>query len=69
VLQRLLTIVETQTQTLELQARQIQTLEEQHVQYAKTLSQLESKLEEAAHLLASKGETALEDDDGNYVEV
>jgi len=68
VLQRLLTIVETQTQTLELQARKIQALEEQHLQYAQALSQLESKLD-GTHLSAYKGEPVLEDDEGHYVEV
>ena len=68
-LQRLLDVVEKQSETIEKQAKRIQWLEDQHSHYLKTFSVLETKLEALSLSKLSQANEELEDDDGKYVEV
>ena len=68
-LQRLLNLVETQSQTIESQAKRIELLEEQQGSYVQALKSLESKLENLPLTGGSKAQETLEDDDGTFVEV
>ena len=69
VLQRLLAVVEGQSETIENQAKKIQWLEEQHAQYVKALAVLETKLNNLSFSQALERKRELEDEDGQYVEV
>jgi hypothetical protein len=69
VLQRLLAVVERQSETIENQAKKIQWLEEQHAQYVKALAVLETKLNNFSFSQALERKRELEDEDGQYVEV
>ena len=69
VLQRVLAVVERQSETIENQAKKIQWLEEQHAQYVKALGVLETKLNNLYFSKAFEGKEELKDDDGQYVEV
>ena len=69
VLQRLLAVVERQSETIENQAKKIQWLEEQHAQYVKALAVLETKFNNLSFSQALEGKQELEDEDGQYVEV
>lgn len=66
--QRLLNVVEIQSETIENQSKRIQVLEDQQAQYIKALSQLEARIESMS-MKASKGAEEFEDEDGQYVEV
>jgi hypothetical protein len=68
-LQRLLSVVERQSETIENQAKRIQRLEDQHAQYLKAFSVLETKLDILTVSKPNEGKGNLEDDDGQYVEV
>ena len=68
-LQHLLNVVEKQSETIEKQAKRIQWLEEQHSQYLKAFSVLETKLETLSLSKPSRAKEELEDDDGKCVEV
>jgi len=60
--------VERQSETIENQAKRIQWLEDQHAQYLKAFSVLETKLEILAVSKPNEGK-GLENDDGQYVDV
>jgi hypothetical protein len=66
--QRLLNVVEIQSETIENQSKRIQVLEDQQAQYIKALKTLEARIESMS-MKASKGAEELEDEDGQYVEV
>jgi hypothetical protein len=65
VLQRLLSLIEAQSQTLEAQARKIIWLEEQHSEMLKSLKSMEGKLEDLAVSKLAQGV----DDDGAFIEI
>jgi len=67
-IQRLLDVVEIQSETIENQSKRIQLLEDQQAQYIKALNKLEARLENMS-IKASKGAEEFEDDEGQYVEV
>lgn len=69
IVQRLVSVVERQSEVIEGQAKRIEWLENQHTEYLKALSRLEMKLDGLAVSTYSKGKEALEDQDGTYVEV
>lgn len=69
VLQRLLSVVESQSQTIDAQAERIQWLEDQHKQYLTAFSALESKLEDLSTANRGKGHGDFEDDEGAFIEV
>ena len=61
--------METQSETIERQAKRIQWLEDQHAQYLKAFSVLETKLDNLSLSKPTEGKEELEDDDGQYLEV
>ena len=65
VLKRLLSLIETQSHTIEMQAQKIQWLEEQHSQVLRSLRSMEGKLEDLAGSKMTHGV----DDDGAYIEI
>jgi hypothetical protein len=66
--QRLLSLVEAQSETIEIQGQRIQRLEELQSHYVTALNVLESRIEKMVPSKLSEGQE-LEDDDGQYVEV
>lgn len=65
VLKRLLSLIETQSHTIEMQAQKIQWLEEQHSEVLRSLRSVEGKLEDLAGSKMTQGV----DDDGAYIEI
>ena len=61
-IQRLLDIVEAQSETIETQSKRIQTLEDQQMLYIKALSKLEARVESMT-IKGSKGSETLNDED------
>ena len=69
MLQRLLTVVESQSQTIDAQTERIQWLEEQHKQYLAAFEALERKLEDLSTSSTGKGQGEFADDEGAFIEV
>jgi hypothetical protein len=69
VLQRLLTIVESQSQTIDAQAERILWLEEQHKQSVIIFESLEKKLESLSTASTAKSQKEFEDDEGAFIEI
>ena len=68
-LQRILNVVEKQSETIDNQAKRIQWLEDQHSHFLKTFNVLETKLDALSLSKPSEAHDELEDDEGKYVEV
>lgn len=67
-MQRLLNVVEIQSETIENQSKRIQVLEDLQAQYIKALNKLEARVESML-MKVPKGADELEHEDGQYVEV
>jgi hypothetical protein len=64
---RLLAVVEKQSETIDEQGRKIKGLEDQIAKYLAVLNVLEKKVDNLTH--GQSESKVLEDDDGSYVEI
>jgi uncharacterized protein YbaP (TraB family) len=64
---RLLAVVEKQSEMIDQQGKKIKGLEDQITKYLSALNMLEKKVDSLTH--GHRENQALEDDDGSYVEI
>ena len=69
MLQRLLVIVEEQSQTIESQHRRILVLEDRHSQYVQALENMEAKMDKLSRMGSKEAEPQPKDDAGTMLEI
>jgi len=69
MLQRLLVIVEEQSQTIESQHRRILVLEDRHNQYVQALDNLEAKMDKLSRMESKEAESQPKADAGTMLEI